>query len=54
MSKKIDYAEKKFFHNSTLSFYVNYIILLTRNIYFICEKKTIMQTCSQSDSIILC
>ena len=35
MSKKIDYVEKKFFfHNSTVSFYVNYIILTPQNIYF--------------------
>ena len=25
-------------HNSTVSFYVNYIILITPNIYFICKK----------------
>ena len=41
-------------HNSTVSFYVNYIILITQNIYFfnsqniyfICQKKSIIQTCS--------
>ena len=66
MSKKIDYVEKKFFfHNSTVSFYVNYIILITQNIYFFIShniyfymsKKTIMQKknfFSQFDSIVLC
>ena len=48
--------------NSTVSFCVNYIILIlqniyffiSQNIYFICKKKSIMLTCSQFDSIVLC
>ena len=48
MSKKKRLCRKKiFFHNSTVSFYVNYIILtpqniyffISQNIYFICKKK---------------
>ena len=48
MHKKKRLCRKKiFFHNSTVSFCVNYIILITQNIYFfnshniyfICTKK---------------
>ena len=62
MPKKTIMQKKIFFHNSTVSFCVNYIILTpqniyffnSQNIYFICQKKSIMLTCSQFDSIVLC